>query len=266
MRTASPSLADYRRAELRHAPLRIAVYAALAGLVMIAGCQLLFPRMPAQVIDFLRVAFKLPDIGGVVLVNDYLAVYFCAFSAGMFGLLGVVVAPREEHQLELLLCKPVPPADFLAARTWPILAMTTTVGVTLAAACAVATLPFLGASSSVSPAGAFGAGLAMTALVLLQLTALGVAFVRVAESMNAVLLALLVALMPVLPTAAFIYRPDLFVDHPELTAATVLANLVWSDARLVWLGPSLLLLALLLAALRVRVCGRLLARTNSATK
>lgn len=262
MRAATYSLADYRRAELRHAPYRIALYTTIAGLALIAGCQLLFPRMPTQVVDFLRVAFHLSDLGGVVLFNDYVAVYFCAFFVGMFGLLGVVVGPREEHQLELLLSKPVPAADFLAARTWPVLAMLTVVGGVLAAACALATLPHLGAHSSVSPAGALGAGLAMTAVVLLQITALSVAFVRVAESMNALLLALLVALVPMLPSAVFLYRPDLFVDRPELAAVTVLANLVWYDDTLAWLGPALLLLALLLAAAGVRAGGRLLTRTR----
>ncbi|MBK7825670.1 hypothetical protein [Nannocystis sp.] len=262
MRSLLPSLAEYRRAELRHAPYRVAIYAGLAGLAMIASCQLLFPRLPAQVIDFLRVAFHLRDLGGVVLFNDYVAVYFCAFSAGLFGLLGVVVGPREEQQLELLLCKPVPAADFLAARTWPVLAMTTVIGVALAAACAAASLPYLGASGSVSAAGALGAGLAMTALVLFQLTALSIVFVRAADSMNAVLVALVVALMPMLPSAAFLYRPDLFVDRPELAALTVLANLVWYDATLAWLGPALLLLALVVAALGVRVGGRLLTRSD----
>ncbi len=257
---ANYSLTDYRRAEARHAPYRLALYSGLAGVVMIAGCQLLFVRLPAQVVDFLRVAFHLEDLGGVVLFNDYAAVYFCTLFVGMFGLLGVVVGPREERQLELLLSKPVPAADFLAARTWPVLGMTAAVGLVLALACAAATLPY--PHSSVSAAGALGAGLAMTAVVLVQLTALGVLFVRVAESMNAVLLALVVGLVPMMPTATFLYRPDLFVGRETLTAVTVLANLVWYDRALVWLGPALLLVALLGAGLGVRAGGWLLERAD----
>lgn len=176
--------------------------------------------------------------------------------------LGVVVGPREEHQLELLLSKPVPAADFLAARTWPVLAMTTLVGVTLAVACAAATLPYLGARGSVSAAGALGSGLAMTAIVLVQLTALSIVFVRLVESMNAVLLALLVALVPMLPSAVFLYRPDVFAGRPELAAVTVLANLVWYDATMAWLGPLLLLVALVCALVGVRAGGRLLQRAG----
>jgi len=262
MRSADHSLADYRRAELRRAPYRMALYAGIAGIVMIAGCQLLFPRMPQQVIDFLRVAFHLSDLGGVVLFNDYAAVYFCALFVGLLGLLDVVVVPREEHQLELLLSKPVPAADFLAARTWPVLAMTTLVGVTLAGACAAATLPYLGPHSSISASGALGAGLAMTAIVLVQLTALSIIFVRLVESMNAMLLALLVALVPMLPSAVFLYRPDLFAGRPALTAVTVLANLVWYDATMAWLGPVMLLAALLCALVGVRAGGRLLQRSG----
>ena len=102
----------------------------------------------------------------------------------------------------------------------------------------------------------------MTALVLLQLTALSLAFVRVVESMNAVLLALLVALVPMLPSAVYVYRPDLFADRPELAATTVLANLVWYDDALAWLGPALLLLALACAVVGVRAGGRLLASAD----
>jgi hypothetical protein len=79
----------------------------------------------------------------------------------------------------------------------------------------------------------------MTAIVLVQLTALSIVFVRLVESMNAVLLALLVALVPMLPSAVFLYRPDLFAGRPELAAVTVLANLVWYDATMAWLGPLL---------------------------
>lgn len=254
------SLAEYRRAEARHAPRRIAVLAALAGLAMIALCQWLFPRLPAQVNDFLKVAYHLEDLAAVILFNDYAGVYFTTFFAGIFGLLGVVVVPREERQLELLLCKPVPAAEFLAARTWPVLVMTTLVGLVLALACAAATLAYPGAS--VSPAGALGAGLAMTALVLVQMTALSVLFVRISESMNALLLALAVALVPMVPSAVYLYRPDLFAGRPGLAHATVLANLVWFERTLVWLGPALLLVALAGAALGVRAGGRLLTRSD----
>ena len=247
------ALADYRRAELRRAPHRLAAAATLAGLLMIAGSQIIFTRMPAQVIAFLRLGFNLDDLGAVVLFNDYAAVYFCALFVGIFGLLRVVVGPREEHQLEILLSKPVPAGEFLAARTWPVLLITALVGLALSLACALATLPYPG--SSVSLVGALGAGLALTAVVLLQLTALGLAFVRLADSTDAVLLALLFALLPMLPSAVFLYRPDLFVDSPRLTHLTVVASLVWHDDLLVWLGPTLLLLALLCALAGVRLGG-----------
>ena len=102
----------------------------------------------------------------------------------------------------------------------------------------------------------------MTAIVLVQLTALSIVFVRLVESMNAVLLALLVALVPMLPSAVFLYRPDVFAGRPELAAVTVLANLVWYDATMAWLGPLLLLVALVCALVGVRAGGRLLQRAG----
>ncbi len=254
-------LHDYRRAEANHAPRSLAVQAGLGGVVAIAGCQLLFPRMPAQVIDFLQQAFDLPDIAAVILFNDYLAVYFVAFFVGMFGLLGVVVGPREDHRLELLLAKPVPAADFLAARTWPVLWLTALVGVVLSLACVAATLPYRG-ETTVTAAGALGAGLAVTGLVLLQMTVLSVLFIRIRDSMNATMLALMFALVPMIPAAVYLYRPDVFAGKPTLTSAIVLANLVWHDAQLVWLGPLILMLALACTALGVRTGGRLLANAG----
>lgn len=101
----------------------------------------------------------------------------------------------------------------------------------------------------------------MTAIVLVQLAALSFVFVRLVESMNAVLLALLVALVPMLPSAVFLYRPDLFAGRPVLAAMTVLAHLVWY-ATMAWLGPSLLLVALACALVGVRAGGRLLQRAS----
>lgn len=251
--------ADYRRVEFKNAPWRAGLAALLVGVVAVAGCQWLIPRLPAPAIELMRVGFRLGDMAGVVLFNDYAAVYFFAFFAGLVGLLGVVVVPREERRLEVLLVKPVPADVLLAARTWPVLVMTGLVGLGISLACAASAWALDG---SVGPAAAFGAGTMMTALVVLELAALGVVFVRTTDAMVAVLLALLTAIAPLMPTATFLYRPDLFVGHEGLAAVLVTGNLVWYADTLAWLGPLALVLALAVAAGLIRVGGRRLARAG----
>jgi len=102
----------------------------------------------------------------------------------------------------------------------------------------------------------------MTAAVVLELAALGVALVRTTEAMYAVFLALLVAILPLMPTAVFLYRPDAFDGHTALTTVVVVASLVWNGATLVWLGPLALVLALVVAAGLIRIAGRGLARAG----
>lgn len=252
-------LREYRRLEFRHAPWRAGAAALGVGVAAVAGCQWLIPRLPAAAVELMRVGFRLGDMAGVVLFNDYAAVYFFAFFAGLVGLLGVVAVPREERRLEVLLVKPVPAATLVAARTWPVLVMTALVGLGTALACAASAWMLNG---SVGPAAAFGAGAMMTAVVVLELAALGVVFVRTGDTMLAVLVALLTAIAPLMPTAVFLYRPDAYVGHEGLAAVIVTANLVWSADAMTWLGPLALVGALGASAGLVRVAGRRLARAG----
>lgn len=253
-------LRTYRWLEARHVAWRGGAAALSVGALTVAGCQWLIPRLPAAAVDLMRVGFHLPDMTAVVLFNDYAGVYFFTFFAGLVGLLGVVAAPREEHRLELLLVKPIPAATLLSARTWPVLVMTTLVGLGVSLACAASAWSLGGAS--VSPSAALGAGLMMTAVVVLELAALGAWFVRATDTTHAVLVALLVALLPLAPTATFLYRPDVFIGREALASGLVTASLVWSADALVWFGPVALAAALVMAVGLVGVGGRLLARAG----
>lgn len=250
---------EYRRLEFLHAPWRAGWAALLVGVAAVAGCQWLIPRLPAVAVELMRVGFRLGDMAGVVLFNDYAAVYFFAFFAGLIGLLGVVAVPREERRLEVLLVKPVPAATLVAARTWPVLAMAALVGLGTSAACATSAWLLRG---EIGPAGAFGAGAMMTAVVVLELAALGAAFVRIKDTMLAVLIALLTAIAPLMPTATFLYRPDVYDGREALASAIVTANLVWYADTLAWLGPLALGGALVAAAGLVRASGHRLARAG----
>jgi hypothetical protein len=255
------SLRDYRLLEARHASWRVPALTAAVGVALVVLTHLLFVRMPRQVIVFMERAFQLRDMGGVLLANDYLAVYLIVFFVGVVGMLGVVVTAREEHQLELLLSKPVRAAQFLAARTWPVLASTAGVGLVMALTCAIAIQPYTGPGASVSSRGAFGASLMLAALALVLLSLLNVFFLWVRDGFHALLIAFVAWFLPMLPTATYLYRPDLF-EGRELLLATVMVNLVWYDATLAWLGPLAFGGSLVSAALFLWLGGVVLERTD----
>lgn len=257
------ALARYRRLEALHAVGRVPLFGALAGLALLVVSQLLLPLLPPAAVGFLEQAFRIRGMGAIVLLNDYLALYAVVFFVGMTQMLRVVVTPREERQLDLLLAKPLPPSTLLAARSTPVLLGTAALGVALSAGCAVAMLPFVAPGADGSVLGAFGAGLVVTALTLLQLAVANVAFLYVTDSFQALLLSFVVWVLPLLPTSVFLYRPDLFEGRAALTAALVLpANLLWHDGAMPIAAVVGLVAAGVGAAVLVRVGGSLLARLD----
>lgn len=259
----TPTLAALAAVEWRHAPRRAVVLAAIAGPIMIALTHLVLPLFPERAIDFMRRGFLLEDLAGVLVLNDLMAVYFLAFFVGLAGSLGVVLMAREEHRLEILLAKPIPPGDFVAARCLPALAGALIVGATSAAACGLAVAVHPGIGESVGPAGALGAGLFLTALALVLLAALQILFVRLRDPFLGLLLACFAWLLTSIPTAVLLYRPDVYQRSDGLADAIVMSSLLWHQAITSWLGPLALVLAIPLAWLLVRAAGAWMARSDA---
>jgi hypothetical protein len=224
----------------------------------------LIERLPERVIRFMEAAFRVRGMAAVLLVNDLLAVYLTAFFAGLAGLLASIVALREESRLEILLAKPITPRLLVAARVWPVLASSGVAGVAVAATTAISIRRHVVAPDMVTATGALGGCLFLVALALVLLAALLPLLVRIRDGFHAFLVGSVVWLVPVLPSAVLIYRPDLFVDRELLRDAVVLASLVWHDAELAWIGPLALACAPLCCAGLVVVAGRGLARTGVA--
>ncbi len=255
-----PSTLDYVVLEARFAPRRAPVAMALAGIASVAGSHAIVPRMPERVISFMEQGFRVEGMGAVLLLSDLMSVYFFAFFVGAAGLLRVAVEARERHVLELLLAKPVRASAFLAARSIPALGAAVVVGAVTASACAFAAR---GASGpQVAASGALGAGLFVTAFVLVELAVLDVAFVRARDSFQALLVACFVWLAPLVPTATLLYRPDVLDRHASLVDTTLLPSLIWHEATMRWLGPVALAIAVLLCVPLLRVGGRLLERSS----
>lgn len=257
------SVAQLVRLEWRHGSSRPVIVMTLAGLGALAAGHVILSLVPERVITFMRLGFLLDDFGSVLLLNDLLAVYLLTFLVGITGALSVVIVAREEHGLELLLAKPVSAMDLVTARSVPVLArmLGTGVGISLGCGLVTALHPGVG-DDAVTASGALGGGLALTALALVLVALLMIAFVRLREPFHALLLASFVWLLTTMPAAVLLYRPDAFDGRPALRETVVLATLVWNDAALAWLGWVLLLAALPLALGLVRLSGHVLAHMD----
>ncbi|KYG01882.1 hypothetical protein BE21_55620 [Sorangium cellulosum] len=260
---AAGSLRGYFALEARRAPRRTSLVAAIAGALVVLGTHALLVRMPAQLIRFMEQAFGIEGMAAVLLINDLLATYFVAYFVALAGLVDATVTAREEHRLEILLAKPIRARVLLAARTAPSLLAGAGAGVAVAACTALAVAPYIEANDMVSAAGALGGGLALVALALALLSALLPLLVRMRDSFHALLVASAVWIAPLLPTAAFMYRPDAFEAREGLRNAIVLASLLWNDAASAWLGPVALAIAVPLAALAIAAAGVLLERADA---
>jgi ABC-type Na+ efflux pump permease subunit len=261
MRTLT--LRDHVAREWRYAPRRDAVVIAIVGVGCVLFNHLVLPRFPERVLDFMQRGFRLADVAAVLALNDLMGVYFPTFFAGLANSLGVVLMAREEHRLELLLAKPVRARDFIAARLLPVLASTAVVGVSISAACAIAVAVHAGIGTSVSPAGALGSGLFLTALAVVLIAGLQIPFVRTRDPFIGWLLAAGLWLCTSIPTAVLLYRPDVYEARVALANSLAMPSLLWHDANLAWLGPLLLLAALPIATLLARAAGALLERSDA---
>ncbi|PCC73417.1 hypothetical protein SAMN02745121_02854 [Nannocystis exedens] len=263
MSAASLEFSQHLRREWRFAPRRGPLIMMLVGVLCVVFNHLVLPLFPERAIAFMRVGFRLDDLAGVLALNDLMGVYFPTFFVGLAGSLGVVLLAREEHRLELLLAKPVRTADLVAARAVPVLAWTAGVGAVTSAAMAVAMAAHAGIGTSVSALGALGGGLFLTALTVVLLAALQVAFVRISDPFTGLLVACGAWFGTMMPTAVLLYRPDAFVGRPAALHGLAMPSLLWHEGTLGWLGPLSLLLALPLAVALARAAGARLERSDA---
>lgn len=259
---AHGSLRAYFLLEARHAPWRAPVAMAVWGVAAVFGTHAVLERFPEQALRFLERAFEIRGMAAVLVVNDLVATYFATFFVGLMGLLGTVVAAREEKRLELVLAKPVPARTLLAARVWPVLATSAVVGVLIALTTAAAIGPYLAPGDMVTVAGALGAGLFLVALALVLLAALLPLLVRMRDGFHALLCGSIVWIASAMPAAVLIYRPDLFEGHELVKNTIAMPTLVWHDAISAWLGPVALALAPVVCAGLLTFAGRVLEQTD----
>jgi hypothetical protein len=249
-------LSPYARAELRRAvrPRHLVLLALGAAIAVLDA--VITPLLPELALEFMRTSLRLSSLADLILVNDYLGLYFIVFFAGAFELLRVYVGPAESRELDLYLAKPIGRAHFIAARSAPALAVTVALGVGITVANALTLRLWLG---DVALLPIVAAGAVITAACLALLALLDLVFLRLREVEHAVLLAFVVGVAPLLPTSVLIYRPDLFTA--ELSPAIGFpASLLWRGGMSLGTAAGALALASMIAAALVVVAGRRLER------
>lgn len=249
-------LSPYARAELRRAvrPRHLVLLALGAAIAVVDA--VVTPLLPELAQDFLRASLRLESLADLILVNDYLGLYFIVFFAGAFELLRVYVGPAESRELDLYLAKPIGRAHFVAARSAPALAVTVVLGVGITIANALTLKLWLG---DVALAPIVAAGAVITAACLALLALLDVVFLRLREVEHAVLVAFVVGVAPLLPTSVLIYRPDLLAGGSSPVIGFP-ASLLWHGGMSLGTAAAALAAASLLAAALVVVAGRRLDR------
>ncbi len=256
------ALRRYRALEARQAFGWVPLAGLLVGLLLIGLCSLLLPRLPASAINLMEQVMLIHGMGAVVLVNDYLAIYFVAFFVGAAGLMRALVEPREERSLELLLSKPLSRRAFLSARVGPVLLAVATVGLGMTVATGLSAVPYA-AEEGVSVLGALGAGLVLSLLVVLLLALLVIPLLLVRDTFQGYLAAFGFWMVPMVPVAVLIYRPDVFVGNESLRALLAMpANLVWFDAAMPVTSLILLVVAIGISWLALGLGARLFERTE----
>ena len=259
----TPLLSRYQRMELRSVGGPLTVMGLAVGLVLVAVTQAVIPALPEMANALLQKAFHIEGLGAVTLLNDYLAVSMVLFFVGVSQLTRVLVMPREQRQLDVLLSKPLRRGAFLTARAIPVLLSTLALGVVLGLACAAAAWQWRAPGETVTAAGAFGSVLVVTSLTLVQLAVLHVVFLFVRDAFQALMVAFVVWMVPLAPASAFIYRPDLFDGDNSVPMLLVTpANLVWMDAQALEAGVIMLAAAALACAVLLRVAGAVMERLD----
>jgi hypothetical protein len=237
---------------VRHLVL-LAAFPVLASLLTVW-----MPTFPRPVYDFFAQVFRVRGWTDIVLVNVYTGLFFVLYWFGVVDALRIYVAPLEERHLALIMSKPLRRSTYMLARLTPIF----TVLVVAGGAAAVASLITLDAMALPADTAAILSGSAISiALALVVLALVNLLMLWTRDTYTAMGVAFLPMFVFFLPTAVYMYRPDIFEGRQAaLDLLTFPLNLVWRSADLATIGGPVALALSLVAAILGLAAGWLLER------
>jgi hypothetical protein len=255
-------LSDYSKREARAAfrlyhPIVLSV--CMAGSV---GLSFLLPGMPATIYRFFRKVFAMNNWTEIILINDFMGVFFALYWVGVIDLLRVYTLPKEEGYLELLLSKPLGRTQYLFARALPAFGMIAAMGIILSFFLPLK-IALINGSADLHLFGVLCAGFVTTAYALMLLALLNLVFLFSSETYYATLLAFILFALVALPGSIFMYRPDVFQGHAALRDLIVFpCNLLWRGESLPKITPALMFSAAAVSAILLAGGGRRLRRMD----
>jgi ABC-type transport system involved in multi-copper enzyme maturation permease subunit len=254
-------LSDYSKREVR-AAFRLHHLAVLAGfLATSVGLSFLFPGMPGTVYRFFLKVCAMNNWTEIILINDYMGVFFALYWVGVIDLLRVYTLPKEEGYLELLLSKPLGRTRYLFARALPAFGVIAGMGIVMTLFLPLK-IALINGAADLRPSDVFCAGIVITAVTLTLLALLNLMFLFSPETYYSVALAFVVFMFTVLPGSIFMYRPDVFQGQATLDLILFPANLLWHGELLPKITPIILLVAAAISILSLVGGGRRLKKLD----
>jgi len=232
----------YAKQELRSAFRLHHLLILLGAVAGSIATSLLLPGMPETIFRFFKKVFLLQNWTEIILINDFMGLFYGLFWMGVIDLLRVYVLPKEEGYLSLLLAKPLSRNQYLFGKVLPMFAVILVIGLTLSLFLP-AKIAVLNGAADLHVTGVIVAGIVCTLLALILLALLNLVFLFAQETYYAVLWAFLSFALAILPSGVFMYRPDVYQTQPTLRTLLVFpGNLLWASNDLPSLLPYLLLI------------------------
>ncbi len=197
----------------------------------------ILPQMPENIFAFLARFFKMNNQTEMILLNDYLGLYVVVFWVAFFEYLRIFVIPAEEGYLQILLSKPLTKRQYLLNTLIPALSSALGWGLFLMAGTGLGIALINGLNDFKLGNYLAISGICVALGLLMGLLSLFL-LLWFKDTYNAILIGFAIWLIPILPSALFMYRPDVFVAKPWLSWLLVF------PANLIWLGDQSWLLAL----------------------
>lgn len=235
---------------------------AMLVLVSLLGILLAFwlPLFPESIFRFFVRVFHLSNWAEIVFANDLTGLFFFVYWIGVFDVLTIVVVPREERYLDILLSKPLSRRAYMLAKLLPVMAKATGIGVIAAAfhwaGLVAARLPY-------DPLAFFGAVSITIGWAVLLIGLVNLIVLDARDSYTAVLIAFVPMFVSMFPGMISMYRPDIFDGRPTLKDTIVFPmNLIWHKGLSGHWGAVLASLMLALAISLAGVAGRSIERRD----
>lgn len=228
MTTTTLDRSAYTKMEARMSFRAYHMYGLILLLLIGLASSLLLPMMPQTVYDLLTKGFQMKNWTQVIVFNDFISVFAIAFWIGIFDLFRIYILPTEERYLDIFLSKPLPRSQYLLARLLPTFGYL--LGILLLCSLFYATkIALINGTTHFNALGFFLGMLVTAALTLFLLAVANYIFLFFKEMYHAIIVAFGIWLVPILPTAIMVYRPDQLVAKPQLKWFLYPANLLWFE-------------------------------------